>query len=835
MLIPLPGYDNVFYTFDYDDVTQVTFSYEKGRYSDKIHNIMTMDTEHSSAYLKNGKAIPFKRTKYRHKKWFREMIKNLPTCACMYLWQFSIDDFKNDRMICFLGRTYRDFDDFTVALSYETRKQMIFGPGVPDSEYVTENVLTSKHQCSCYVYIHNLAFDFVALSNIFDEQLGASKTVKKKIYDEFGECELNLDGEIRTHPHTFAHTFARNSRRPMKTYIAVNNLRIEIKDSYVLTQKSLSEWGKDENLPVCKLKVKESFYYKIRTPLTPLEELIKDGCLEYSIIDTITMIYGLRNYVKRFGKLWKIPLTATSIIRKRTRNALQVNNPEWQETQLECQNSYDYHFYRDVLRQLYTGGWTHANARYVKRVLLATKENPIYCFDFASSYPYQMCCCDHLPVSAFHEYDVKHFDDIKDNPLSGSKIVWFGKFKFKNIRSKLWNTFFSVSKCLSINGQTKKSDKLLSEMFDNSILKIDNGRIAAAEEIECYLSDYEYDIFTKAYKWDEMEVSELYVAQAGRLPDGFIKMLLDLYNDKTKLKFANPSQYRAAKSDINGAYGMINTAILSAVISYKNGKWFSDESEETMIELYSQLIDNTKAENMIAQYPVGIYICKAAMYALWQFIIKFDERVIYCDTDSLKGYLTKTDLKEIEKYNKRVLARHKAVAAELGISPDLFAPFDKDKNGNDGARHPLGVFDREHDVNIEMAVLGAKRYFCKFYDTDKKGREFVNHTCTVAGLPKAAGAKKYQSAAEFIDPDNSFVDVWESGKKICYYNPDQPNVEWTDNLGIKYISTERHTCAILPTSYDISISSLFEKFLKALDTGYIEDVDDETPECLIFN
>ena len=170
------------------------------------------------------------------------------------------------------------------------------------------------------------------------------------------------------------------------------------------------------------------------------------------------------------------------------------------------------------------------------------------------------------------------------------------------------------------------------------------------------------------------------------------------------------------------------------------------------------------------------------------------------------------------------------VADELGVSAEMFAPTD-----DEGVPHPLGIFDREHDVDIEMAVLGAKRYFCKWWDKDKKtGKPFINHECTVAGLPKRAGKKKYTSAAEFIDPDNSFVDVWESEKKMSYYINDQPNIEWTDETGTKYISTERHACAILPTTFDISISSLFEKFLSALDCGILEGVDDETPECLIY-
>ena len=826
MIIPLKKYDNVYYTYDYDDIKEVHFKYDSdSKYTDKCSNVMAADTENTGAYNDNGKAIPFDSKRYKMDEVYRAILEKLDACACMYMWQFGIDD--EDRIIVYLGRTYDDFKSFHNKLTLEIKRQARFGHDINDYEYEIEQVQHSKRHVEAFVYFHNLAFDFVAFSNIFGDQFGKITHRKFKQKDEDGTYLRDEDGEYLTKSKTFANTFARNTRKPMKTAVNNDNFKLNIKDSYVLVSKSLSEWGNDEDLPVQKVKVSQDYYYEIRTPLTPLS----DDEIEYAVIDIVTMIYGLRKYVERFGALWKIPLTSTSIVRQLTRKTLQCYDPEWQEQQLECQNSYSYEFYRNVLRQLYTGGWTHANATYVKRVLKADKDNPIICHDFASSYPYQMCCNDHLPVSAFHAVPKKQFDDIKDNPLKNTPIVWFGKFRFKELKSKLENTFFSFSKCVSVCGQTKIPDKMKKELIDNGDLLLDNGRVDYATDMECYLSDYEYNIFFNAYDWTEIECTELYVAQAGRMSPAFIKMILDLYHDKTKLKTKNPSQYRASKSNINGAYGMICTAVLSAVISFEDNKWHSDETEETMHELYDNLIENTKSEKMIAQYPIGIYICKAAMYALWQFIIKFDSRVVYCDTDSLKGFLTADDLKVIEDYNKKVKEEQDALAKELHIDPEMFAPTD-----DDGVPHRLGIFDREHDVNIEMAVLGAKRYFCKWHGYNKKKKVHeVQRECTVAGLPKKAGWKHFKSARQFIDPDNSFLDCLQSMKKMSAYNDDQPDIEWTDKYGNVYVSTERRTCAILPTTFDVSLSSDFEKYVKMIhSTRPCHYFKDDVPEALLF-
>ena len=378
------------------------------------------------------------------------------------------------------------------------------------------------------------------------------------------------------------------------------------------------------------------------------------------------------------------------------------------------------------------------------------------------------------------------------------------------------NRFFSESKCTSI---------------DDLRCEIDNGRIKYTAEMECFLSDYDWDIFKRAYKWDEesFECLELYEAQAGRLSPKLVEFILKGYGDKTSKKNSNPNVYRIAKSRVNCIYGLACRKIVSKIITYIDGEWTSDGDDTSMSKLFKKTIKRTKPEKIVNSYAIGIYCCKMAMHNLWDFIIKFDEKTIYCDTDSLKGLLNEDDLKVIDEYNKHVEEIENEAADELGLPRSMFAP-----KTEDGEVKRLGIFDRESDA-VTMATLGAKRYYTEHMTKNKKtGHKYMTHEVTVAGMPKSAGYKKIRSASQFLDSDQTFFDRSESGKQIAYYNDDQPPIRWRDRDGVWYTSTEKYTCTILPTSYKLEMGSAFIRFLNALNDGTMPDELNDNPDAIMF-
>jgi len=75
-------------------------------------------------------------------------------------------------------------------------------------------------------------------------------------------------------------------------------------------------------------------------------------------------------------------------------------------------------------------------------------------------------------------------------------------------------------------------------------------------------------------------------------------------------------------------------------------------------------------------------------------VIKLDDYVIYCDTDSMKlaeGY----DKTVIEDYNKFVQGKIKYVSEQLQIDIDKYKPKDVD-----GIEHMLGLFDLDAHYEV---------------------------------------------------------------------------------------------------------------------------------------
>lgn len=786
----LSGYKNVKYTDDIEEVSELEFDFDKEcRYGVKCTNIMAADTETSNAVAFNNTAIGYNQWKYDNCPNYRKIIDEGVPVSTMYMWQWGID--QTDYIVVFYGRDLISLNKFMMRLSEELQFQNKCGKSTADRKRTLERMKDFKTQIFVRCYYHNFSFDFAELSNLY--------------HDDFGIISKN--GRART--------FAREMRRPMKTFCEEGNVRFSFYDSYSLTQKSLKNWGEDDKLPVQKIVKSEEYYYELRTPLTTLTE----EEVEYAIVDIVTMVYGLRNYVKRFGSIHDIPLTATSITEHDALKAL-TKDPEWGELQAKIQKSYTYEFFLKLLK-LYTGGWTHANADYVNKIISSVHPNAdikgtVICHDFASSYPYCLCAGDHYPISAWKKLNPDEFERIKDNPLTHTPTVWFGKFRFTKVRSKLRNNFFSESKCTDL---------------DELKCIIDNGRVKYADYMECYLSDYDYDIFKRSYNFNSIECVELYEAQAGRLSKELVKFILEGYGAKTSCKNSNPSIYQASKQRVNSIYGLACRKIVSKIISYYEGKWHSDGEDDSMNNLFKKTIKRTKPETIVNSYAIGIYCCKMAMYNLWNFIIAFDEKTIYCDTDSLKGLLTEDDIKLIDEYNKHVEEIENEAADELGLPRSMFAP-----KTDTGEVKRLGVFEREHGEGCHtFATLGAKRYYCEYTTKNKKTNvKYNTHEVTVAGLPKKAGYKKIRTVEQFLDPEYTKFTNAESMKKIAYYNDEQPEIKWLDREGNHYTSTEKYTCTILPTSFNLGVSSSFERFLCALENGTLPDPTNDNPDAVIF-
>lgn len=753
------------FTTDFNKIYDIKFIYKKDKFVVNIENAMAYDTETTNGVmLPNHRAITFNHYKYNNDPEFKSMIDNNPKVSCVYMWQFGIEN--GDDIIVFYGRDLDSYLDFTLKLTKEIRRQYYYSTTSIDRDYETEEACTTKQYFHIQPYIHNFAFDFQMLRNIFN--------------DDFGK-----------HHGDHANTFARTERRPMKAKVTLNKVHIEYRDSYVLTQKSLAKWGKDSKLPVQKIKVDEEFYLKSRNPLTPLT----DEEIEYGCTDVVTMIYGIKQYREKYDTLTNIPLTQTGEIRRTCIKEVTLKNPEWAFKCYNITKNYSYEFFKKLCH-LFQGGWTHANAYMSKRL-----HKNVKCFDFASSYPAVMTTRTY-PVSDFRETDPEQFEFYSSIDPNKSKFRWFIEVEFHDIQSNLQNTYWSTSKTL--------------ETPEDCIP--DNGRIYSCKSLKTTMTDLDFDTFKQCYTYGDMKILSFYVADADYLPREIIELILNYYAYKTSLKDVEgaESKYVESKQFVNSIYGCAVTKIVTDIIDYSISGWKKSPCDNMV---FIETIDGMKPNKMFLSYQIGIWVTAHARHNLFDFIIRFDPRIVYCDTDSIKGVFTEEDLQFVEEYNKSIAEREEAVAKHLHIDPNLFAP-----KTPKGKTKRLGIMEREPDC-LEFVTLGAKRYA----DSIEVDGEIEIQT-TIAGLPKKAGKNKIKKVSDMLN-NNLIWNTEESMKQTSYYNDEQETIIWTDYLGNEYTSTEKYGCCLLPTTFDLSMSANYIEFLEYIENGDPNLLND-TPEDL---
>lgn len=778
-------------TFDYYDLKYIEWDFRKssGKFPvSTLQSIITFDIETSNGFrLDNGDIIGLDQKRYDSDDDYKHLIDSAEPQSLLYVWQCAVESANGD-IYTFLGRTWEDYLDFVQALTSEIKRAEFYGGKGIDAlgkEYIDANLKKRKIRTFCF--IHNFGFEFQHLRNIFEDEFTSTKGTK------------------------MSRVFARNARKPMKANISVNGVGIEFRDSLVLVGgKSLKKWGEDENLTVKKLEEPKDYYLPIRTPETPLT----DEELDYSENDVVTMVYGLRKYRDKYELIQNIPLTQTGEVRLKCRQKVSIPNIDWAELCTLNTKGYTLEFFRK-LTKLFSGGWTHANATYTGVLL-----NNVRCYDFASSYPACMTMRTY-PIGSFQEVDVKSFKKYESQDLHSPnlKYHWFAKIRVYGVQTKLYNTFWSLSKC----------EDIILPVDDTGldIPAVDNGRVYQMEEMEMYITDLDWDVFKNAYSFRDYEVKELYIAESGYLPKELILTILDYYKYKTSLKDVSGSESRYAESKqfINSIYGCFVTRDFSDEIQFVKVESDSNKDEfwqrvSLTEDMFEDKKSKTDPQKTFGCFQLGCWVTAWARHNLWDAIIHFDRKTVYCDTDSCKGLYTDADTKWFDDYNENIADIQKIVAEIVGFDPKLYCP-----KTPKGTPKRLGIF-AEEDTCIEYKTLGAKRYVDLVYNK-KTGKNEIQ--ATIAGIPKKCAAAKFSCVDDF--QINTVWNTQESGKLTAIYTHNQTRGIWIDRDGNRYDPYKnsfypKYGICLKPTTFNLSLSNDYENFLRMIEYG-THDFDNE--------
>lgn len=556
----------------------------------------------------------------------------------------------------------------------------------------------------------------------------------------------------------------------------------EFRCSYFLAGCSLETVAKNLTKYKASKQVGLLDYNKVRTQATPLtsEELT------YCIYDVIVLSNFIRESMEeeRGGSILKLPLTKTGYVRRYCKR--YTLGPANRYTYKKIMKKFKYtpeSF--EQLKRCYAGAFTHANAINVDMVF----EN-VSSFDFTSSYPFCLAAFKY-PMSRGYDYEIT---SLKDFYYNLKKYCCVFDIYFENIRQRedVFENIISRSKCTQL------------EDFEEN-----NGRIVYAKKLATTINEVDFESISRFYTWDGIKVKNFKRYTKGYLPREFVECIIHFYKGKTELKDVDgkENEYALLKGMLNSIYGMCVTDPVRDL-------WGLDESGEWNAEranLTEAVDDYNNAENRFIAYEWGIWCTSYARRNLYTGIIALGSDFIYADTDSLKFTNLKKHAPYFEKYNTWVVKTLQEMCEVQGFEFEDFAPKTKD-----GKTKIIGLYDYEGDYD-RFKTLGAKRY------AYEKGGRF---NITVAGVNKKQAVPYMQELAELqgcdifeIFTEDLYVKAEKSGKMLHSYLKEK-TATVTDYMGNVCEVVERSAVHLEPTSYSLSISDAFKKYLSGLQPKY---------------
>lgn len=569
--------------------------------------------------------------------------------------------------------------------------------------------------------------------------------------------------------------FAKEERQPLRaTYRG-----IEFREALSISGGSLAQLAKDY-CTTQKLVTYDEKGNKIsdldysiernsETPLSPDKE--EPYCINDVVILSEFSEYIFKNHIRPDHN---IPMTKTSILLQQFKKQFsdlckkrdiknhiprQISEMEYKDYILACFPHYDE--YVTWMKYLFRGGYVHANATYAGLTLPVKKK------DITSHYPARMNL-DYFPKTPFKSVSLP-------NGLLTPALL-----KFMKTKCCIMHCYIDF-----IEATTEHSIESKNKIIQAFGAKWDNGRLQSADMIEVYLTELDYDTYTKFYKWASITVLSFQISERGKQPPFVLEVLNSLYKEKNILKKTgqnHTTEYAIKKAGVNSCYGAEVKRIRTEQTKYnfETNVWYTTQN----------ITDFEKERQKQLLLPqMGIWVTAHARHEILHIIYKLTKagvHVYYCDTDSITHEPSHKAEEIFKHYNRHIARRRK----KRGL---------RNENFND-----LGEFDPEcKNQIVNFKTLGSKRYI---YEFDNKV------IATVAGMPKQAINMIGKTAAEIFK--NFSLSGFEltpedSGKLTTRYN----DYEHTAIIqGVKM--HELSSVALFKIPFKITITDEYQNIIK---------------------
>lgn len=498
---------------------------------------------------------------------------------------------------------------------------------------------------------------------------------------------------------------------------------------------------------------------------------LSDQELRYCVNDVRGLVEAIRTEMSADGDdLRSIPATSTGYVRRDAKRAMKAVSWSWLKSIMPSMPVYT------MLREAFRGGNTHANRYFAGRVIHGVRS-----YDRSSSYP---------DVQINGKFPVGPFVFCKQ-PISTDYIRQLIGRRRKAVLMRIALTdvelrdeldgcpYIPIDKCRRLTGCAP-----------------DNGRVLSADYLEITVTDIDYGIIEKQYRYSNIEILTACYARYGPLPSPLKHCIISYYKDKTELKGVAGEEiyYTKAKNKLNSVYGMSaqNPVKHSLLYDYGLADWLPDDKTDE--ELLARA-------NRIGFFPYqwGVWTTALARKRLQDGIDLAGEGFVYCDTDSVK-YIGSIDWTD---YNEQ----RKADSLKNGAWAD----------DPKGRRHYMGVYEPDDGYPADFATRGAKKYVVQHPDGKLEA--------TIAGVSKreddgrVSGGmelEKHGGISAFLRPVFTFTEA--GGNELAYYDgkPERVRIDG-------HRATLGRSVTISQSSYTLSDTKVYSDMLADLDIDDFEN------------
>ena len=579
------------------------------------------------------------------------------------------------------------------------------------------------------IYVHNLYYEYEYLTGIYQFKPEDVFAVRPR---RVAKCEL-YDGAIT------------------------------LKCSYLLTNMGLGAWTEKMHVAHPKLDGEEFDHTLVRYPWTPLHPQE----LAYCRHDVLGLVEALQVQLDTYGDtLQTVPLTSTGYVRRDVKRTMK-NWSHWALVKMQP-NPTVY----TLLREAFRGGDTHANRYYAGQIL-----EHVGSADRSSSYP-DVICNRKFPMGPFRRELVRTPKRLEKLIADGKAVLVRLEFDAIEIRDQYDGApYISWSKC---RGQRAPA-------------WLDNGRLLQHPgTLEMTLTDIDYKIIKRQYKWAACRVLDLWYTHYDYLPDILRNLVIKYYTDKTELKGVEGLElyYGKSKALLNSIYGMMGTDPCKVDTIYTGDPNYEEDGIKYGLWKPGEEDIPGKLEKAarwpFVAYQWGVWVCALSREELRTGGIDLaGDRAVYWDTDSIK-YVGDLDL---AKYNR---AKIKASKFNSAYATDPA-----------GTTHYMGVFESEGTYD-KFITLGAKKY--AYIINGKLG-------VTVSGVSKKYGPAELEAAGG-LDAFRRGMTWAKAGGVDAKYN-DATNYDTTIDGHLVHVGPN---ITLLPSTYTLGKGESFDEYLYLLQS-----------------